>query len=134
MNERKRQFVARLAAAAAGEPQPRATGKRGKPVARWRGRGEARRLVLSNAFYEVEIRPGFGGAITRYVDRGSGLDIIWKNPYVRPARTRVLDQPMRNGSDLYDVMDGSWYVSLPNGFFADDYFGAPLGTHGELRA
>jgi hypothetical protein len=31
-------------------------------------------------------------------------------------------------------MDGSWYVSLPNGFFAGDYFGAPLGTHGELRS
>jgi hypothetical protein len=38
------------------------------------------------------------------------------------------------GSDLFDVMDGSWYVSLPAGFFPTDYFGAPIGTHGELRA
>jgi hypothetical protein len=46
----------------------------------------------------------------------------------------VVDQPLARGSDLYDVMDGSWYVSLPTGFFATDYFGAPIGTHGELRA
>jgi hypothetical protein len=41
---------------------------------------------------------------------------------------------MRGGSDLYDVMDGSWYVSLPTGFSPCDYFGAPIGTHGELRS
>jgi hypothetical protein len=31
-------------------------------------------------------------------------------------------------------MDASWYASLPAGFFPTDYFGAPVGTHGELRA
>jgi len=114
--------------------QPRATGKRSKPVARWTGRGVQRRLVLQNAFCEIELWPERGGAIGRYVDRASGIDIIWRNPYGQPPLLRVLDQPMVGGSDLYDVMDGSWYVSLPNGFFAGDYFGAPLGTHGELRA
>ena len=78
--------------------------------------------------------PEQGGAITSYVDRATGIDIMWRNPYGQPPRTRVLDQPMGAGSDLFDVMDGSWYVSIPNGFFACDYFGAPLGTHGELRA
>jgi hypothetical protein len=43
-------------------------------------------------------------------------------------------QPAAPGTDLFDVMDGSWYVSLPNGFFPADYHGAPLGTHGELRS
>ncbi len=59
---------------------------------------------------------------------------MWRNPYGQPPRLRLLDQPVASGSDLYDVMDGSWYVSLPNGFFPGSYFGAPLGTHGELRA
>lgn len=66
--------------------------------------------------------------------RPTGIDVIWNNPYGHPPRSRLLDQPVAHGSDLFDVMDGSWYVSLPNGFFAGDYFGAPLGTHGELRA
>ncbi|MEO6003702.1 MAG: DUF4432 family protein [Opitutus sp.] len=90
--------------------------------------------MIANAFFQVELWPAFGGAISSYVDRATGHDIIWKNEYGQPPRTRVIDQPMSGGSDLYDVMDGSWYVSLPNGFFAGDYFGAPLGTHGELRA
>lgn len=30
-------------------------------------------------------------------------------------------------------MDGSWYVSVPNGFFETDYYGAPVGTHGDMR-
>lgn len=114
--------------------QRRATGQRFKPVARWRNVAGIRRLILENGFYRIELCPEKGGAITSYVDRASGIDIIWRNPYGQPPRMRVLDQPMSSGSDLYDVMDGSWYVSLPNGFFAGDYFGAPLGTHGELRA
>lgn len=114
--------------------QPRRTGQSAKPVARWVDEGGRRLLVLQNAFYRVALWPGMGGAIASYVDRASGVDIIWRNPYGQPPRRRVLDQPVRGGSDLYDVMDGSWYVSLPAGFFAGDYFGAPLGTHGELRS
>lgn len=110
------------------------TGKAGKPVARWLTRAGRRLLVLQNAFYRVELWPEMGGAIASYVDLATGIDIIWRNPYVQPPRAHVVEQPMRNGSDLYDVMDGSWYVSLPTGFFACDYFGAPIGTHGELRA
>ena len=102
-------------------------------MARWTTEGARKLLVLENAFCRVAIWPEMGGAIVSYSDRATGVDIIWRNPYGQPARTRPLDQPMRSGSDLYDVMDGSWYVSLPNGFFAGDYFGAPIGTHGELR-
>ncbi|MCF3650460.1 DUF4432 family protein [Synoicihabitans lomoniglobus] len=90
--------------------------------------------MLENTAFQVEIWPDKGGAITRYVDRASAVDVIWRNPYGQPPRLRPLDQPMVGGSDLYDVMDGSWYVSLPNGFFAGSYLGAPLGTHGELRS
>lgn len=110
------------------------TGQPTKPVARWTTEGGRRLLVLQNAFFRVALWPAMGGAITSYVDRASGIDIIWRNPYGQPARSRVLDQPVAAGSDLYDVMDGSWYVSLPTGFFPTDYFGAPIGTHGELRA
>ncbi len=103
-------------------------------MARWRATPDRRLLVLENALYRVELCPAQGGAVTAYLDKRTGLDVIWRNPYGQPPRARLLDQPTAAGSDLYDVMDGSWYVSLPNGFFAGEYFGAPLGTHGELRA
>ena len=114
--------------------QTRSTGQLTKPVARWRQTPERRLLVLENSQYRVEICPEQGGAIVSHIHQASGIDIMWRNPYGQPPRTRLLDQPIAAGSDLFDVMDGSWYVSLPNGFFACDYFGAPLGTHGELRA
>jgi hypothetical protein len=114
--------------------QTRNTGKLSKPVARWRQAAGRRLLVIENALFRVELWPAQGGAITSYMHKGTDLDIIWRNPYGQPPRSRVLDQPIAAGSDLFDVMDGSWYVSLPNGFFAGDYFGAPVGTHGELRA
>lgn len=110
------------------------TGKGTKPVARWVRRDGQRYLAIENGLARIELWPDFGGAIASYVDCASGIDIIWRNPYGWPRRTRVLDQPISGGSDLYDVMDGSWYVSLPTGFFPTEYFGAPIGTHGELRA
>lgn len=114
--------------------QTKISGKLSKPVARWRQSGGRRLLILENSLFRVEICPAQGGAITSYVHKPEAIDIIWRNPYGQPPRSRLLDQPIAAGSDLFDVMDGSWYVSLPNGFFACDYFGAPLGTHGELRA
>lgn len=90
--------------------------------------------MIENSIYRLELFPGQGGAITSYMLKAPNLEIIWQNPYGQPPRTRLLDQPISAGSDLFDVMDGSWYVSVPNGFFAGDYFGAPVGTHGELRS
>jgi len=107
--------------------------KSNPPVATWRTADGRRLLTIENARFRVEIWPEMGGAITSYVHRPSGLDVMWRNAYGQPPRRHVIDQPGGGGSDLFDVMDGSWYVSLPNGFFAGDYFGAPLGTHGELR-
>lgn len=131
-NDENKADLEQTAASAAG--QRVRTGQGAEPVATWSGDGAARRLVLRNGLFEVEIWPEKGGAITRYEHRATGIDVIWRNPYGHPPRLRPLDQPMAGGSDLYDVMDGSWYVSLPNGFFAGSYFGAPLGTHGELRS
>lgn len=91
-------------------------------------------LALENRLCRIVICPEQGGAIVSYVHRPSGIDVLWRNPYGQPPRNRVLDQPMAGCSDLFDVMDGSWYVSLPTGFFPSDYFGAPIGTHGEIRS
>lgn len=96
--------------------------------------GDRRLLVLENAHFKIALWPDMGGAIVSYTDKATGIDIIWRNPYGQPPRRHLVDQPMSGGSDLYDVMDGSWYVSLPTGFFPTNYFGAPIGTHGELRA
>ena len=115
--------------ARSGARQSRRIGQVSRPAARWTQDGERRLLVLENDRVQVSVWPEMGGAIVAIVDRATGIDIMWRNPYGQPARSRVLDQPMRGGSDLYDVMDGSWYVSLPQGFFAGDYFGAPIGTH-----
>ncbi len=109
------------------------SGKPGRPAASWRTAQGRRLLVIENAHFRVELWPEKGGAITAYVHRPSGLDVIWRNSYGQPPRLHVSGQPRAGGSDLFDVMDGSWFVSLPNGFFPGDYFGAPLGTHGEMR-
>ena len=129
----KKASSAKKAGPSRSRQRPR-TGQPSEPVARWVEVEGHRRLRLENVFYRVELWPDFGGAISSYVDRETGIDIIWRNPYGQPPRTRVVDQPLGGGSDLYDVMDGSWYVSLPTGFFPTEYFGAPIGTHGELRA
>jgi len=117
-----------------GKPVAAATRRRSRPLLRWRSEGGRRLLVLENASFRVEIWPELGGAIMSYVRKPENLEILWKNPQVQPPRREVLSQPIAGGSDLFDVMDGSWYVSLPNGFFSGEYFGAPVGTHGELRA
>src|SRR5262249_35732004 len=104
------------------------------PKARWRQDGSRRLLVLENDRFRIEIWPELGGAITSYVHLPDGLEVLGRNPSLAVPRATLLGQPMGGGSDLFDVMDGSWYVSLPNGFFPADYFGAPLGTHGEMRA
>ena len=117
-----------------GGTQRRVAGQLKRPVVRWLAEQGRKLLVLENAFCRVTVWPEMGAAISGYVDLASGIEIIWRNPYGHPPRSRLVDQPVGSGSDLYDVMDGSWYVSLPNGFFAGDYFGAPLGTHGELRS
>ena len=104
-----------------------------RPVASWRTDRGRRLLTIENAHFLVELWPGKGGAVTRYVHRPTGLDALWHNAQGQPPRLHGLDQPAGPGTDLFDTMDGSWYVSLPNGFFPADYFGAPLGTHGELR-
>jgi hypothetical protein len=104
------------------------------PTAAWRELPGRRLLALSNGRYTVELWPAKGGALVSYRDEDSGIDALWKNAMGGAPRLEPTGQPQGPGTDLFDVMDGSWYVSLPNGFFPADYLGAPLGTHGELRS
>src|SRR5437868_9039460 len=126
MSRRKLMQEASMKAPQRTRLQPSRTGHRSKPVARWADETERRLLFIENECFRVGIWPEMGGAITHYVDRATEIDVIWRNPYAWPPRLQVLGLPMARGSDLYDLMDGSWYVSLPSGSHPTDYFGAPM--------
>ena len=104
-----------------------------QPRVRWEEREGAKLLIFENGRIRVTVWPENGAAVLGFEDMERALDVIWKNPLLRPRRT-LLTQPVARNSDLYDVLDGSWFVSLPTGFFPAEYFGAPIGAHGELRA
>jgi len=91
-------------------------------------------VILENRRIRVTIWPEHGAAILGFEDIGRKLDVMWKNAMVQPPRLHPLGQPMERNSDLYDVLDGSWFLSLPTGWFPADYFGAPVGAHGEFRS
>ena len=91
-------------------------------------------LAVENERVRLVIWPGHGADLLEFRHKASDLDVLWKNPYVWPPRQRALDQPHGMRSEFYDVFHGGWFVSLPNGFFPTDYFGAPLGCHGELQS
>lgn len=97
-------------------------------------RDGANLLVLENGRVRITIWPDFGAAVLGFEHLGQNLDIMWKNPLLQPPRLALLAQPIERNSDLYDVLDGSWFVSLPAGFFPTSYYGAPIGAHGEFRA
>lgn len=91
-------------------------------------------LVLENDWIRVETWPEIGAAVVGFIDKQSGLDVMFKNPNVVRPQAQLMTQPVKTNSDLYDVLDGSWFVSAPTGFFPVDYFGAPIGAHGEFRS
>ncbi|MBM3803592.1 MAG: DUF4432 family protein [Acidimicrobiia bacterium] len=91
-------------------------------------------LILENGRIRVTTWPDNGAAVLGFEDLERGFDVLWKNPIVQPPRRTLLAQPIERNSDLFDVLDGSWFVSLPIGFFPTEYFGAPIGVHGEFRS
>ena len=97
----------------------------------WRG---LELLAVENERVRLVIWPGHGADLIEFRHKASDLDALWKNPQVWPPRTGALDQPHGARSEFYDVFHGGWFVSLPNGFFPSDYYGAPLGCHGELQS
>ncbi len=91
-------------------------------------------LIIENRRIRVTIWPEHGSASLGFEDIGRKLDVMWKNPMVQPPRRTLLAQPIERNSDIYDVLDGSWFLSLPTGWFPTDSFGAPIGAPGEFRA
>jgi hypothetical protein len=104
-----------------------------RPRLRRESRDGADLLILENGRIRVTAWPENGAAVLGFEDLGRGLDALWRNPLL-PHRRTLLAQPIAGFSDLYDVLDGSWFISLPTGFFPTEYFGAPIGAHGEFRA
>ena len=89
-------------------------------------------LAIENELVRIVIWPHHGADLLEFRDKASDIDVLWKNPQCWPPRPCALDQPHRGRSEFYDIFHGGWFVSLPNGFFPADYYGAPLGCHGEL--
>jgi len=104
------------------------------PRAQWLDWAGLRLLVVENECIRLVLWPEHGADLLEFRDLASGLDVLWKNPQVWPPRRHALDQPHAGRSEFYDTFHGGWFVSLPNGFFPADYFGAPLGCHGELQS
>ena len=91
-------------------------------------------LAIENERVRIVIWPQHGADLLEFRDKASDIDVLWKNPQCWPPRPCALDQPHRGRSEFYDIFHGGWFVSLPNGFFPADYYGAPIGCHGELLA
>lgn len=96
--------------------------------------GNRNLVVLENDHVRIVVWPDMGAALLDFVDKATGLDAMFKNPNVPRAQQHLLHQPVAGNSDLYDVLDGSWFLSAPTGFFPVDYFGASIGAHGEFRS
>jgi len=93
-----------------------------------------RLLVIENECVRLTVWPEHGADLIELRHKASDLDVLWKNPLLWPPRLRALDQPHGTRSEFYDVFHGGWFVSLPNGFFPTNYYGASLGCHGELQS
>jgi hypothetical protein len=104
------------------------------PRAAWTERSGLRLLIVENERVRLGFWPEHGADLLEFRHKAGDLDVLWKNPQVSPPRARALDQPHGGRSEFYDVFHGGWFVSLPNGFFPADYYGAPLGCHGEIQS
>jgi hypothetical protein len=91
-------------------------------------------LVVENERIRLTLWPDHGADLIEFRHKASDLDVLWKNPQVWPPPAGNGSQPHAGRSEFYDGFHGGWFVSLPNGFFPADYYGAPLGCHGELQS
>ncbi len=98
---------------------------------RWNG---LKLITIENERIRVVIWPEHGADILEFRHKATDIDVLWKNRYNYPPKSRALDLPHGGRSEFYDVFHGGWFVSLPSGFFPGDYFGALLGCHGELHS
>lgn len=87
-------------------------------------------LWLSSDDLSVEVRPGKGADITSFVDRQSGIDVLfhasWDRPYLESAPTTGDSQV-----DWIARYGGGWQQLLPHAGAPGVVDGAERGYHGE---
>ena len=93
-------------------------------------------LTLENEHICLVVCPALGSQILEFRHKATDLDVLWKNPRLWPPRGPHYSQPASPRGELYDHLHGGWFVSLPNGFFPEnwpDAAGPALGCHGEMH-
>ncbi|ACQ79671.1 hypothetical protein Bcav_1413 [Beutenbergia cavernae DSM 12333] len=88
-------------------------------------------LVLRTAHAEVTLLPEQGCDVYAFVDRRTGVDVLWKTPWAMPprgsGRWNAEDEP-----EWLERYPGGWQVLLPNGGAASRLPGdVTWGFHGE---
>jgi galactose mutarotase-like enzyme len=90
-----------------------------------------RAIVLANGAVETVVLPEKGADIYSLVDRGTGIDVLFKTPWGLQAP----GSPPRKGSDgapfLYNY-EGGWQELFPNTFLPCTYENKALPLHGEV--
>jgi hypothetical protein len=69
--------------------------------------GDLRVVAVENEHIRLTILPGLGAKIYDIVHKGSGKNILWHNPRIRPRRVPF-------GSRFDDVWSGGWDEIFPN--------------------
>ena len=90
----------------------------------WRG------LNLVSDEAAVTILPSKGCDVYAFIDRRTGVDVLWKTPWgLRPASPMPL---LASSADHWlHLYPGGWQLLLPNGGADATVGGAPVGFHGE---
>ncbi len=87
-------------------------------------------LWLSNDDLSVEIRPGKGADITSFIDRGSGINVLFHTPWDRPD----LESAPTTGDSEVDWLaryGGGWQQLIPHAGAPRVVDGTERGYHGE---
>ncbi len=70
-------------------------------------RGDCRAVVVENEFLRLTVLPELGAKIYDIVHKGTGRNLLWHNPRVRPRKVPF-------GSRFDDVWSGGWDEIFPN--------------------
>jgi len=69
--------------------------------------GECRAVVVENEFIRLTVLPELGAKIYDIVHKGTGRNVLWHNPRIRPRKVPF-------GSRFDDVWSGGWDEIFPN--------------------
>lgn len=87
-------------------------------------------LRLTNDFLEVDLLPHKGADIFRFVDRRTGLDVLFKTPWGLRDPVTLPPRPSTKEAWL-ERYGGGWQVLLPHGGDERVVDGVTRGYHGE---